>query len=456
MIDEQKLAKDVVNGEFELLCPEMQLLSCPNYDTSLFDGTGLIRSRSGGRLLFEIVGRYDQEFPPLSKLSSPIHGQIPEPGNHVMLRAVDAFGREWRSNWVMPKTFPSGNRSNIWSVSCPLESLMNFETRPSSSMSEERLYIKMPPVLPVDQATHTTRKVGEEIHQHGWSLDHHVCTINSAQVEFRQYESHWLTVRTLQSTPVMPDWAGLMCQALSFAIAQTVRPVVAVREFNTRKDIGIFSGSFSYNRSYLTRPVPPSETKDFWVLIQKFIEWVTSVDFSVVEDLFDELQGIRNGSMGSIQTAALTLATAVESIAFLLLDSIEVERDCSDKVDLLLKHVREWDGDCNVRHRAISILGSLKKIRTVDRLHQFAQISDTSTELVDAWKKLRDMVAHGRASNSNQQFIDRYFSSAELLYRILAFVIGYQGSLCATAKRGWGLDEWGFPENERRGSDLAS
>lgn len=446
MTDEQKLAKDVVNGELELLCPEMQLLSCPNYDTALFAGTGLIRSRSGGRLLFEIVGRYDQGFPPLAKLSSPIHGQIPEPDNHVMLRAVDALGREWRSNWVMPKTFPSGNRSNIWSVSCALESLMHFETRPSSDMSEGRLYIKMPRALPFDQATHTTKMVGEDLHQQGWSLDHHVCTINSAQVEFRQHESHWLTVRTRQSTPVMPNWAGLMCQTLSFATAETVRPVVAVREFNTRKDMGIFSGPFSYPRSYLTRPVPPSETKGFWVLIQKFIEWVTSVSFSVAEDLFDELQGIRNGSMGSIRTAALTLATAVESLADLLLDSIEVERDCSDKVDLLLKHVRGWNGDDSVRHRATSMLGSLKQVRPVDRLHQFAQISDTSTELVDAWKKLRDMVAHGRASNSHQQFLDRYFSSTELLYRILAFVIGYQGSLCATAKRGWGLDEWGFPE----------
>lgn len=446
MTDEQKLAKDVVNGELELLCPEMQLLSCPNYGTSLFDGTGLIRSRSGGRLLFDIVGRYDQRFPPLAKLSSPIRGQIPEPDNHVMLRAVDALGREWRSNWVMPKTFPSGIRSNIWSISCELESLMHVETRPSTDMSEGRLYIKMPHSLPFDQVTHTTKMVGEDLHQQERSLDHHVCAINSAKVEFRQHESHWLTVRARQSTPVMPYWAGLMCQTLSFATAQTVRPVVAVREFNARKDMGIFSGPFSYPRSYLTMPVPLSERKDFWLLIRKFNEWVTSVNFTVAEELFDELQGIRNGSMGSIRTAALTLATAVESLADLLLDSIEVERDCSDKVDLLLKHVRGWSGDDSVRHRAISILGSLKQVRPVDRLHQFAQISNTSTELVDAWKKLRDMVAHGQASNSYQQFLDRYFSSTELLYRILAFVIGYQGSLCATAKRGWGLDEWGFPE----------
>ena len=445
MTDEYKLAMDVVNGELELLCPEMQLLSCPNYDTSLFDGTGLIRTRRGGRLLFEIVGRYDRGFPPLAQSSSPIHGQIPEPDNHVMLRAVDSCGREWRSNWIMPKTFPSGARANTWAVSCGMESLIHAEARPPSDTSEGRLYIDLHGALPFDQATYTTKKVGEELLQQGCSIDHHASTINSAQVEFRQHESRLLTVRARQSSPVMPDWAGLMCQALSFATAQTVRPIVAVRELNTRKEIGIFSGPFPYPRSYLTRPVPPSEVKDFWVLIQKFIEWATSIGSSVAADLFDELDGIRNGSMGSSRTAALTLATAVESLADLLLAKIEVERESADKVDLLLEHVRDWHGDVAIRHRATSILGALKQVRSVDRLHQFAQISGTSSELVDAWKKLRDVAAHGRAPDSHQQLYDRYFSTTELLYRILAFAIDYQGSLCATATRGWELDEWGFP-----------
>ena len=445
MTDEQKLAKDVVKGELELLCPEMQLLSCPNYDTSLFDGTGLIRTRSGGRLLFEIVGRYDRGFPPLAKSSSPIHGQIPDPDDHVMLRAVDAHGREWRSNWVIPKTFPSGSRSSTWTVSCALESLMHVEARSSSDISEGRLYIELPGPLPFDQATHTTKKVGEELRDQEWSIDHHACMINSAQVEFRQHESRLLTVLARQVPPVMPDWAGLVCQALSLATAQTVRPIVAVREFNTRKDIGIFSGPFSYPRSYLTRPIPPSEVKDFWALIQKFIEWATSVGSSVAADLFDELEGIRNGSMGSIRTAALTLATAVESLADLLLACIEVEREFSDKIDSLLEHVRDWNGDVAIRHRATSMLGSLKQIRSVDRLHQFVQIRGISAELVEAWKKLRDVVAHGRAPDSHQQLYDRYFSTTELLYRIIAFAIGYQGSICATATHGWGLNEWGFP-----------
>ena len=252
---------------------------------------------------------------------------------------------------------------------------MHVETRPSSDTSEGRLYIELPDTLPFDQATYTTKKVGEELIQQGWSLDYHASTINSAQVEFRQHESRWLTVRARQSSPVMPDWAGMMCQALSLATARTVRPIVAVREFNTRKDIGIFSGPFPYPRSYLTRPVPPLEAKDFWVLIQKFIEWATSRGSSVAADLFDELEGVRNGSMGSIRTAALTLATAVESLADLLLASIEVERESADKVDLLIGHVKDWQGDVAIRHRATSMLGSLKQVRSVDRLHQFAQIA---------------------------------------------------------------------------------
>jgi len=220
---------------------------------------------------------------------------------------------------------------------------------------------------------------------------------------------------------------------------------VAVREFNARTDIGIFSGPFSHPRSFLPRPVPPTDEQNFWVLIQKFFEWARSVDVAAASGVFEELSGIRNGSTGSIRTAALTLATALESLAEALLPCSEANTESAGSVELLLGHVRKWEGDPTIRQRAESMLGSLKRVRPVDRLHGFANNRSIAAELVNAWKRLRDMAAHGRAPDASQVLYDRYFSTAELLYRILAFAIGYEGSICATATRGWKLDEWGFP-----------
>jgi hypothetical protein len=64
---------------------------------------------------------------------------------------------------------------------------------------------------------------------------------------------------------------------------------------------------------------------------------------------------------------------------------------------------------------------------------------------------LRDATTHGQAPKSDQTLYDRYYATTELLYRMLAFAIGYEGSICATATRGWRLDEWGFPDEGTAG-----
>jgi hypothetical protein len=249
----------------------------------------------------------------------------------------------------------------------------------------------------------------------------------------------------------MSDWAGLMCQALSLATAQTVRPVVAVREWDTSADIGIFSGPSSHPRSYLVRPVPPAENQDFWLLIQRFVEWARTVDNAVASRVIDELGGVRSGAMGSIQTAALTLGVAVESLAGPLLGSVALIAEAPKELDQLLEHVQKWEGDASLRHRAVSVLGSLKRVRAVDRLRNFSHSRGIAAELVEAWKKLRDATTHGQAPKSDQTLYDRYYATTELLYRMLAFAIGYEGSICATATRGWRLDEWGFPDEGTAG-----
>lgn len=445
MTDELDLARHLLTGDLELLCTEMRLLSCPSYQDSLFDGTGLIRSKRGGRLSFEMVGRFEDGFPPLVRQPSVPHGQVPGADDHVMLSATDSYGREWRSNWIRPKAFPPSSSSHCWVVSAPVETLITSEVRPHADESKGRLYIRIPAGIPFDKATHTTKRAGTDEVESGWSLDHHIHQIGGATVEFREQDRELLSVHTRQPTPVMPTWAGYVCQALSFATTQTIRPAVAVREFSDRKHTSIFSGPFAFPRSFLPPPVPPSEKDDFWILIQKFVEWCDSSNIAAQIPLFDELAGIRNGSMGSIATASLTLAVAIEALTTLLLGEINVTRTSTEDVDDLLTHLRQWPGDNSIKERAASVVGSMKTTRAVDRLHAFAQNERLAPELVDAWKKLRDATAHGRTPAAAQPLYDRFFSTAELLYRMLGSALGYDGAILDTSRRGWGLDEWGFP-----------
>lgn len=445
---EQRIAKAVVEGDWEIICPEMQLLSCPGYHTSMFDGSGVIRSRKGGHLSFEIIGRYLTGFPPLMRQEQGVHGQIPDVDQHVMLRAVAADGREWRSNWITPKAYPASTKTCTWRVASGIESLLCSETRRQSDSSEGRLYIDSPR-LSFDAKTHTVMKAGDDVLLEQWSIDRHEGHLGLAAVSYRQTDHRWLVVRAKQDTPIMPNWAGLVCQALSFSLACTVRPVVAVREFNNRIDTCLFSGPFSCHSSYLTRPVPPDDPASFWLCVKRFFEWFSDADTALAEMVFDELEGVRGGSMGSIRTAALTIAAAVEALSDVLLKNSGSGREKLTGLDSLVKHIETWEGNDDLRSRALSAVRSFQKVRTVDRLYQFARERSIPDERISSWKKLRDVAAHGKAPSSRQELVDRYYSTVELLYRLIAASIEYDGSICDTATYGWGLDEWGFRSTGR-------
>lgn len=64
-------------------------------------------------------------------------------------------------------------------------------------------------------------------------------------------------------------------------------------------------------------------------------------------------------------------------------------------------------------------------------------IRGATQALVDAWKKLRNPKAHGSAMGEEQSGHDLYFSVIELMYRIIASAIGYDGPILPTSRRRW-------------------
>lgn len=446
MRDEFELAKAIHDGKLELLCTEMQLLRAPSYHDVLLEGTGVIRTNEDGRLSFQMVA------PIKSWPSDPAlnphrpHGEVYEADDHVMLRAVDYHGREWRSDWFLAKPFSPASGSPNFVVGHELESLFHASERPHTEESEGWVYVPRQRRLPFNATTRATQTVGTREIETRWSSDHHVRQIGQAEVEFRLMERHWLVVRARQCTPVMPDWAGLICQALSFATATTVGPAVAVRRFNKRKDIGLFSGPFDRFRTTLPPPLVALWSKtadDFWTLIQCFVEWSQQHEAERSE-LFEELAGIRSGALGSIHTACLTLAVGIETLIGLLLKDEPVDEDQRDGIASVIQHVKDWDGDEKVRGRALGMLSQMLRTRAVDRLYAFAVRSGVPKSLVEAWKTLRNMRAHGGTTGDDQKLYDLYYAAVELLYRLVGSTIGYTGQITPMSKRGWDMDEWGF------------
>jgi len=433
-------ARAIKEGTLELICPEMELLVCPSYHEAALKGTGVIRSDDFGRLYFRMISPFVPGATRHKALfsSKPV-GEIYAPEDHVMLRAVDENGREWRSN-QLPLNLSNQIALSNYHIRTNLVSIASFAERREIDYSSVRILIPNVRDLPFDMLTESRRFVAGKEAGGSFSFDHHEHKIGTAAVTFRREEDGFLSVLAGQKEPLMPTCTGLMCHSLGFALAQTMLPVVTVREFKDRSDLCLHSGPFWRYSSHMPSPVPFTgpQGKHFWRLIELFFTHIERRQFEP-DPLLDELEGVRRGAQGSFQTACLILAVGIESITRLLLRDEFSALVPRPSIQQLLDHVDSWSGDVALKGRARSALSRLADVGVADLMYSWAKKTGANKDLVDAWKKLRHPKAHGEKVTEDSGW-NLYCSAVELLHRIVAHAIGYDGPVLMTSQRGWGLD----------------
>jgi hypothetical protein len=437
-----EFAKAIKAGTLELICPEMELLVCPSYHEAALRGTGVIKSDDLGRLYFRMISAFSPTALRHKSLfgSKPV-GELYEPGDYVMLRAVDEYGREWRGNHLridLRNEIPLPN----YLIRANLVSILTAQERKSIDESLVRVVIPGVPDLPFDGSTERRSRVGEREIGFSSSLDHHEHRMGGAGVVFRREEGGFVSISAVREKAFLPTWPGLMCHALGFAVGQTLTPAVIVREFDDRADLAVHSGPFWRYTSLMHSPVPFTDirgTGDFWTLVELFLAFLEGQNADP-SPLLDELEGVRRGSQGSLQTACLTLAVGIESMAKLLMGDEFSAKICRPSIEPLLTHLDAWQGDVLLKDRARGALSRLADIGAADLMYAWAEKTGTDKKLVDDWKKLRHPRAHGKnlAVESGWAL---YCSGAELLNRIIAHAIGYRGSILMTSQPGWGIQQ---------------
>jgi len=439
--DEIQFAREIKAGKLELICPEMDLLVCPSYEDVALKGMGVIRSNDLGRLYFRMISPPSGHRHP-SLVLSKLAGENPDPTDYVMLRAIDEVGREWRSNWLIINI---GNQIPLpnYSVSHSIGTISHSHERKALEHSKVRIVVPNAPTVPFDAITKTSKSTAER--EIGWSstVDHHVHRVGESEVTFRGEDGGFLSIEANMKGAFGPTWAGFMCHSLGFAAAETIRPAVVVREFSDREDFELRSGPFLRYASRMPRPIHfrgLEGARDFWRLVEHFLKYVSEeLSGSKQDQLLEELEGIRRGSQGSFQTACLTLAVGVESICKLLLGGQTTESACTNIVTELLKYLDKWPGDSGVKNRAQGMLSGLTAVRASDLMYAWARETGNATTLVDSWKKLRNPKAHGATVDEDEGQVF-YYSVVELLHRVIATAIRYEGPITRTSQRGWGLD----------------
>ena len=441
---EIKFARDIKAGELELICPEMELLACPSYEDVALKGTGVIRSDNLGKLYFRMIASFKgARHKSLFGLKSP--GEAYDPEDYVMLRAVDESGMEWRSNWLiinLRNEIPLPN----YSIRKTLFTILNSQvlhqqgTTPSDH-GWVQIVVPNGPMPPFDMVTEAHRSVrGREIGK-SLSVDHHSHRIGEAQTTFRREDDNFLSISAGMEHAFAPTWPGLLCHALGFASGETILPSVVTRGFNDHEHIELRSGPYLRYSSIMPQPIYSRGSEgaaDFWRLVELFLIHVEQkMPESDQRLLLDELQGIRRGAQGSFQTACLTLGVGMESITKLLLSDEPTESASEGAVRDLLDYLNRWQGDVAIRERARGAVSGLADKRAVDILHACAKRTGATPKLVDAWKKLRNHKAHGNEIDDTEGR-SLYYAVVELLHRVVATKIGYDGPITRTSEPGWG------------------
>lgn len=440
MLEVHEYAKALCSGTLELLCPEMELLECPDYDRSLLKGCGVISASAEGRLSFRMHGTMPRPIPaPLEPSNAP--GKFHDIEDHVLLRAVDDQGTEWRAGpLIIQLKHPSEFMGNI---ARELAAIACRRKRAVGEQSTVGIYVPQQDRLSFGDSTLEVASVNGTVIGECRTWDHQRCVIGETTVTFRQVDRHWLVVNASQKSPMLPAWPGLMCQAIEFVTARSAQPALVTRACKHFEDIHIHSGPFRQLRSFLPGPTDGVEFQSrdaCWELLSKYFGYIWERQRTPLA-LLDELSAIRSGATMSLQTASLTLAVGIEALARELLPGSPVAVWNEGGTDQLCKHIEIWKGEESLKQRVLGLLRSKTEPRAVDSLYAWATKKNLPHSMIDAWKLLRNRKAHGTALEENQLLYDHYYTVVELLYRLIADTVRYEGALLETSKRTWGLPE---------------
>lgn len=139
----------------------------------------------------------------------------------------------------------------------------------------------------------------------------------------------------------------------------------------------------------------------------------------------------------SLPTACLTLTVGLEALVNEFLPSVPPRGWDHNERAKLETHVAAWNGDARTRDRVLAWMRSEGNPRPIDRLFAWATKQGVEHRLIESWKAVRNTRAHGGSIAHEQPSVDAYFAVVELLFRIVASAIGYDGKLFRSSVRGW-------------------
>lgn len=390
--------------EHEIRCSAMFLDAWGDSGVPIFHGTGRFKISPSKFITFEMDAKESNEGRALLALRRCFE----EPGDRtaaLRLRGVDYDGFEWNAGWIRP-----GYRESHDGISYELfGETMGISTTTTQRVivsGVELAYSPTPDVPFTEETRHTATQGATEIASRVRGGRHRMMVLGSEIVAMTQpwRDELWICATTSDELnhPYLENWLSEPLRALR---GQLIYPRLVARNFSDGRAHVWLRVSPELRRSMggCASQLGSRSAAEFWRFYGAYLEHVAKhrgpdgdpeFEANNLTRLHDEvIQARRSGSPWVI---ALSVASAIEGLVKLDPDFAAAPADFTDEQVAAARHVLGQLKPEGLRSRLLSSLGYMSSpspAKYLSRLHQGGQISK---EQLEAWKEVRNRVAHGR------------------------------------------------------------
>lgn len=436
-IDE--LIEQLVGKPFEIECSDIRVFGELPHCPPLYKGPGILKSGKDGKITFRMHNQIEADPLALSSRQrlKPTGGL--EPSNRVKIDADDYYGVGWTGAWSIPrKHYTRGDKSVISGEFDQLTTrLPKLKGDKRKNLTEIVYGHRLD--LPLTKWLESTKRRGRKLITKEYRAIQHDLDFKGSKISIFESDDGERTHVTAKGRPTFrPPHAEIwLADAIVFVTARLIYPRLWIRYFDDSALIFLRAAP-SESRSGMPPPFAGCPMTQLWELFTLYLSECERQQKLGSVEISRWVNEVIIASTGTVQAFVLSLALCIENLIRQLLDELGVEATDKHQFQQLREHVLEWKGDSSIKDRALGILTMLGTQSVNEGLKRLRAEKTLSKKHVDAWKKIRPYLAHGRIIEN--PFDPVFWESRNLLidmtYRLIFRKIGYEGLICEVAAKG--------------------
>ncbi len=432
-------------GTWEIDCPKMVLRKNDSTVEDIYQGAGYIKYTTEGELLFKLYTNHRIELRQwLPTMEAGTAGRLIPLNEHYTLTATDTTDRIWKADHIFPDHKGCLNQEgHIVHGKLPYE-LMSESKLPFTHASSLSMIVFDNIELPCNKSTKTTTYVGEELLN--WQATLNVTKITSRKCDFTFYnKNNSLTISVIaKCAKIANSLDKRMIEATQFILGRSIEWSLMQKQEGDVESIIIKPVS---QKKFTRFPYPPlnmftvHSRKFVWKLFDKYLSYV--FDYEKPDrwhPMSMYVYRVNEANLTSIETRSLAISVAVEGI---LNSEFAKFAAPSDEFLAELEKARELVKNSEIpeglNRRIIGSINSMKRSNATDKLKLLVEDGIIKEEESQAWKKLRNYVAHANQPiyPDLQKLINLCNTVNLLFYKLIFYAIGYEGKYTDYSNYGW-------------------